>query len=126
MKMKMSKAEPKTELEKLVVEIQEAGQTWIEAKLKSDQLESNEKNVLAAMINELRRGLDKASEAKLECLARGSSEFQTYVTGRVLAQAETGRKKVRYEAALNYWEAKRSQLAFERAQLEKGIFHQGR
>lgn len=118
-----SMSKPETDLERLVIKIQEAGQEWIEAKLRSDQLEGNEKNILAAMINDLRRTLEKASEAKLECLARGSAEFQEYVTGRVMAQAETGRKKVNYEAALNYWEAKRSQLAFDRVKIEKGIYH---
>ena len=115
-----------TPLEKLVIDIQEAGQSWVEAKLQSDQLESDEKNFLAALMNDLEKAFDKISEAKLDRLARGSKDFRNYVTGRVLAQAETGRKKVRYESCLNYWEAKRSQLAFERVKVEKGIFHVGK
>lgn len=114
-----------TELEQLVGNIERAGQEWIAAKLKSDQLDGNEKNYLAGLINDLRKAAgEKPSEAKLECLARGSKGFQEYVVGRVLAVGETGRAKVRYEAALNFWEAKRSQMAFERAKIEKGIFHQ--
>ena len=120
----MSKPEPTT-LEKIVIEIQEAGQAWIEAKLKSDQLEGDEKNLLASMMNDLEKSFDKVSEAKLERLVRGSPEFRGYVTGRIFAQAETGRKKVRYESALNFWEAKRSELAFEREKLSKGVFHIG-
>jgi len=120
-----------TDLEKLVTEIQQAGQDWVEAKLKSDQLESDEKNYLSALMNDLEKTLlqktdVKLSEAKLERMARGSEGFRSYVVGRVTAASETGRKKVRYEAALNFWEAKRSQMAFERAQLEKGIFERGR
>lgn len=114
-----------TNLEKIVIEIQEAGQAWVEAKLKSDQLEADEKSYLAAMMNDLEKTFDKVSESKLDRLVRGSPEFRGYVSGRVFAQAETGRKKVRYEAALNFWEAKRSQLAFEREKLAKGIFHTG-
>lgn len=115
-----------TNFDKLVTEIQRAGQEWIEAKLKSDQLESDEKNFLAAMMNDLEKTFDdKVSEGKLERLVRGSKEFRNYVTGRVAAQAETGRKKIRYENLQNYYEAKRSELAFQREQISKGIFHRG-
>lgn len=122
----MSKAEP-TNLEKLVVEIQTAGQEWIEAKLRSDQLDDGEKNYLAALMNGLENEMkgQKISESKLERLARGSAEFGAYVDGKCKAIAETGRKRVRYEAMRDYWEAQRSQLAFERAKIEKGIFHAG-
>ena len=115
-------------LERLVVEIQEAGQAWIESKLKSDQLDAGEKNYLAALMN----GIDdatkgtKISEAKLERLARGSPEFGNYVIGKVMAIAETGRKKVRYESLQNLWEAKRSELSFERVKIERGIYHEGK
>ena len=120
----------KSELERLVVEIQDAGQAWVEAKLRSDQLEADEKNYLAAIMNELDgaaiEGKIKLSEAKLERLARGGKGFRDYVVGRVMAQAETAKRKVRYEALQNYWEAKRSELAMEREKISKGIFHEGR
>lgn len=115
-----------TNFDKLITEIQHAGQDWVEAKLKSDQLEADEKNFLALMMNDLEKTFDeKVSDSKLERLVRGSKEFREYVTGRVAAQAETGRKKVRYENLQNFYEAKRSQLAFEREKLAKGIFHRG-
>lgn len=122
----MSKPEI-TGLERLVVEIQEAGQEWIESKLKSDQLEDGEKNFLSALMNSLEEAMAgaKITESKLERLARGSPEFGQYVIGKVTALAETSRKKVRYEALQNLWEARRSELAFERAKIEKGIFHIG-
>lgn len=122
----MSKPET-THLEKLVVDIQEAGQAWIEAKLKSDQLDDGEKNYLAALMNGIEEQFKntKISEAKLDRLARGMPEFANYVAGKCEAIAETGRKKVRYEALQNYWEAQRSQLAFEREKISKGIYHTG-
>jgi hypothetical protein len=118
----------RSELEKLVVQIQDGGQAWIEAKLKSDQLVDGEKNFLAALMNDLEKQFKntKMSEAKLDRLARGTVEFQNYVVGKALAIAETGRKKIRYEALQSLWEAKRSELSFERAKLEKGIYHEGR
>lgn len=124
----MSKPELSTDLERLVVEIQQAGQAWIDAKLKSDQLEDGVKNYLAALMNALEEEQFKertVSESKLERLARGSAEFGEYITGKCAAVAETQRKRVRYEALRDLWEARRSQLAFERVQIEKGIFHLG-
>lgn len=123
----MSKPEVTGTLERLVVEIQEAGQEWIEAKLRSDQLDDGEKNYLAALMNGLEEAMKgvKISEAKLERLARGSAEFGQYVIGKCAAIAESSRKRVRYEALQNLWEARRSELAFERAKIEKGIFHIG-
>lgn len=123
----MSKSENLTNLERLVVRIQEAGMDWVESKLQSDQLEADEKNFLAALINDLEKTFDsKVSDTKLERIARGTPEFRQYVTGRVTAQAETLRRKVEYEARQNLWEARRSELAFERAKVEKGIFGSGR
>jgi hypothetical protein len=115
-------------LEKLVVEIQDAGQAWIEAKLRSDQLADGEKNYLAALMNGIDEAMKgkKISEHKLERLARGTPEFGAYVVGKAVAIAETGRKKIRYDALQSLWEAKRSELSFERAKIEKGIFHEGR
>jgi hypothetical protein len=113
------------DLEALVTQINKAGQEWVEAKLKSDQLEADEKNYLAALINELEKAFDKVSETRLERLARGSAEFRAYVTGRIIAQAETNRKKVRYEAAQNLFEAKRSLMALEREKIAKAIYHTG-
>jgi len=128
----MSKSETHADLERLVVEIQTAGQAWIDAKLKSDQLQDGEKNYLAALMNSLDEAWSKGaakkeriSESKLERLARGSPEFGQYVVGKCAAIAETARKRVRYEALRDLWEARRSQLAFERVQIEKGIFAVG-
>ena len=113
------------ELEGLVAEIQQAGQAWIDSRLRSDQLEADEKSYLAALMNDLEKAFkgEKVSEAKLDRLARGSAEFRAYITGRATATAETGRRKVEYDAKLNLWEAKRSTMAFERAKLERGLFH---
>lgn len=118
----------KTDLEKLVVKIQEGGQEWVEAKLKSDQLDDGEKNYLAAIMNGLEQELkgEKLSETKLERLARGSPEFGQYLIGKCSAIAETSRKKIRYEALQNLFEARRSELALERAKIEKGIFELGK
>ena len=122
----MSKSED-TSLQRLVEDIHEAGRAWIAAKLISDQLEDGEKNYLAALMNaeEAKLSGQKIGEGKLERMVRGTPEFGDYVKRKCEALAETGKRKVRYEALQNYWEAKRSEMAFERAKIEKGIFHEG-
>jgi len=116
------------DLSRLIVEIQSAGQDWIKSKLKSDQLVDGEKNYLAALMNNLEMSADgrKMSEGKLERLARGAPEFGQYVTGKCTAVAETARKRVRYESLRDLFEARRSEMAFLRMQIEKGIFSEGK
>lgn len=120
------KQEQVQDLERLVKEIMKAGQDYVAAKLVSDQLQEDEKNFLAELQNNIEESVkDKTSESKLERLARGSQAFRNYVTGRVTANAEMLRKKIRYESLQSLFEAKRSELSFERVKLEKGIFHEG-
>lgn len=115
------------ELEKLVVQIHGAGQAWIDSKLAADQLDRDEKNFLAMLMNALEdNAKEKLAESKLERLARGSKDYRDYVTRMCIAKAEAQRKQVRYENLQALWETKRSELTFERAKIEKGIFHQGR
>lgn len=135
----------KSELENLVVKIQEAGQEWIDAKLKADQLEEDQKSFLASLMNEIDKSYkpgtlvpvdgkggirtiqpEKPTESKLDRQARGSREYREYITSMCLARAEMLRKKVRYDALQSLFEAQRSTLALEREKIAKGIFHEGR
>jgi|SRR5689334_14844008 len=114
-------------LETLAFNIQSAGQEWVKAKLMSDQLEADEKSYLAALMNDLEKASDeKISESKLERLARGSKPFRDYVRGRVIAQAETNRRKVNYEGLQSLFEAKRSEFSLMREKISKGIYDRGR
>src|SRR5262245_23313167 len=105
------------DLEQTVIEYEKAGQEWIEAKLKADQLEEGQKNYLAALINALDQGIygeRTVSESKLEREARGSEEYQAYTRNLCLARAEMLRKKVRFDALDKLFEARRSQQSFEK------------
>ena len=118
----------KDELEAVVTQWKAAGDAWIEAKLKADQLEEDAKNLLAAVINQLEDGLPagiKISETKLERQARGSLEYREYIRGMCAARADALRKKVRFDALEKLFEAKRSKRAFERETVKQGIFHTG-
>ena len=111
------------ELEKMVVQLEKAGQAWVTAKLKADQLEEDQKPYLASLCNALDNG--ETSEAKLDRQAKGSKEYRDYVRDMCLARTEALRQKVRYEGFQALFEAKRSEYALERVKLEKGITHLG-
>lgn len=121
----MSKAEQS--FERLLIEIHDAGQAWIDAQLTARQLEEDQKSYLAALMNEMERTFDsKVSETKLDRLARGAQPYRDYVVRQCTAWAEAQRLRVRYENLQMLLEARRSELAMERAKIEKGIFHEGR
>lgn len=111
-------------LEKTVIEYQQAGKAWVDSKLISDQLEEDQKSFLASLVNELDD--DKTSETKLERKARGSKQYRDYVTNMCLARAEMLKKKVRFDALGMLFESRRSELAFEREGIKKGIFESGK
>jgi len=111
------------ELEKMVVQLEKAGQAWVTARLKSDQLDEDAKPFLASLQNELDDG--NTSEAKLERQAKGSKQFRDYIREMCLARAESLKQKIRYEGFQALFEAKRSEMALERVKIEKGIFHTG-
>jgi len=117
------------DLESTVTEWQAAGDAWVAAKLKSDQLEEDAKSFLAAMINELEDKLPrdaKVIETRLDRRARGTKKYREFIKGMCAARADALIKKVRFDALEKMFEARRSELALERAKIEKGIFHAGR
>ena len=115
-----------TELERLVVDVQESGQAWVKAKLKADQLDEDAKPYLASLENEIEaQEKDSISEAKLERLAKGSQQYRGYIREMCLARGEALKKRVRYEGLQALFEAKRSEFSLEKVKIEKGIFHTG-
>ena len=107
-------------LDKLVMEIQAAGMSWIDAQLKARQLESDAKPYLAALMNDL-----EGSEAARDRQARGSKQYRDYLRDMNLAWAEAKRLEIRYENLQILLDARRSELAMKRAKIEKGIFERG-
>jgi len=111
-------------LEGLVRQYHEAGTAWIEAKLKADLLEEDQKPYLASLQNALDDG--SKSEAKLDREARGSTQYRDFIKGMVLGKAESLRKKVRFDSISMLFSAKQSEMAMEREKISKGIYHEGR
>lgn len=123
----MSKPEP-TSLERLVIEIQEAGNEYLKAKEIAEQLDADEENFLAAMMTAIEKTEfigEKVSDAKLERLARSREEFRSYVRGRIGAQINALRLKNRWENLGKLWESKRSDQSLEKEKISKGIYHVG-
>lgn len=119
-------SDDKPNLEQWVIEYQAAGQAWVKAKLRADQLSEGQKNYLAALINKLEQTQsEKLSETKLERWARGSNDFINYTNNMCQAVSDMLSKRVRYDAMDKWWESKRSGLSFEKEIIRKGIFTQG-
>ena len=113
--------------ERLLREIHDAGQAWIDAQLIARQLEEDQRSFLASLMNEMEKHFDgKVSETKLDRLARGAQPYRDYVMRQCTAWAEAQRLRVRYENLQMLLEARRSELAMERAKVEKGIFAEGK
>lgn len=122
----MSKHDPTNELEATVIEWKSAGDAWIAAKLRADQLEEDAKSFLAALINELeKQEKEKIVEARLDRRARGSKEYRDFIQSMCLARADALTKKVRFDALEKLFEARRSQRAFERETVKQGLYHTG-
>ena len=118
-----------TELEKLTLAIQRAGDEWLESRLVSDQLDADEKNYLAALMSGIEKEQfdgQKVSDAKLERIARAMPEFREYVRSRVAAQIKTLKLKNRYDNLGSLWESKRSDQSLEKEKIAKGLFDSGR
>ena len=112
-----------SELEKRVIHAQDLGQKWAELHELWLQLDRDEKNYLASLMNDLANTTEGLSETKLERLARGSVQFRQYVQRVCIARGEELRAKVRYENARDYFEAARSLEATERQKVKTlGVF----
>ena len=105
-----------TNLERFVTEYHNAGIAWIEAKLLADQLDDDLSSFMSALMNELDNGA--TSEAKLKRLALGDRKYRDQVIATAKARADMLRKKVRYDSLDKLFEAKRSNLSFEKEQMK--------
>ena len=107
----------RTELERRILRAEELGQKWAAADEIFYQLDETKKTVLA----DLMRDLDtdgKASEARLERLARSSQQWRDHIGRLAIAKGEMLRAKVRYESAVAYYEAARTTESTKRVEMQ--------
>lgn len=108
-------------LESLSYLIEEKGKEWNKFKQTAERLDELRKILLAEIQNKeeliaITGGAPKApSETKLERLARGSAEFKAHAESVVVAKKEANDTFMEYEALKNLFDAKRSEMALERA-----------
>jgi hypothetical protein len=103
-------------LEQRIVTAEKYGKEWADKYEVWLQLDESKKNFLASLMNDLDSG--DMSEAKLERLARGSKEFKDFITNLCLAKGQELRSKIRYENAVAFYEAGRTQQANERVKMQ--------
>jgi len=107
----------RSELEKRIIFAEEQGQKWAELHAIALQLQEDKTNYLSALMNDL-EAQEEMSEKKLERIARGSKQFREYIKNMCIAKGEELRAKVRYENAVNYYEAGRTAETTNRVKMQ--------
>lgn len=105
-----------TELEKRIVRAEELGQKWADAEATFYQLDETKKSVLADLMKDLDDG--DTSETKLERLARARKEWKEHIANLAIAKGQVLRAKVRYEAAVSWYEAGRTTESTNRVKMQ--------
>ena len=108
-------------LDSLSYSIEEKGKEWNKAKQVAERNDELRKILLAELQNEYEKDVLDAgaakgpSESKLERLARGSARFRAHMEETVVSKQEANDRFMEYEALKNLFDAKRSEMALERA-----------
>jgi len=110
----MSEITPSGIFEKLT----NLGSDWADKKASAEQLERNAKNSLSLFFNHHKSAGKGVEEAKH--LAQVEPDYQTIAEAAIEASRDTMRAKVKYEAALTYFEAWRTIEANHRAAARSG------
>lgn len=105
-----------TELETRIIRAEQLGQAWAEADEMFYQLDETKKSVLADLIKDLDDG--DTSEAKLERLARSQKNWKEHIQNLAVAKGKMLRAKVKYESAVAYYEACRTNEATKRVEMQ--------
>lgn len=77
------------------------------------------KHYLSARIMELRTDNPKASEAKLDVMARASKEYKDQLTLLSKDLKEAGRLKIQYEDAVREVESCRTRISLRKSEIER-------
>ena len=103
-------------LEEIVHITNKVGLDYVEAKKKADHLTLLKSSTKAKVILRLDDG--KLSEVKLTRLAEVDPEYLAFIEELTEAKKESDRLKVRYESYKNLFEAKRSILSYQKAEMK--------
>lgn len=103
-------------LEEIVVLANKIGLEFVQAKRESERLELMKNSVRSKIM--LRLDHESLTEAKLKRLSETDPEYLEFIELLVNAKAETEKLRIRYESYKNLFEAKRSLLSFQKAEMK--------
>lgn len=105
-------------LEEIVHIANKVGLDFAEAKQKAEHLALMKASTRAAVMLRIENnGSEKYSESKLQRLAETDPEYLEFLTSLSDAKKESERLKVRYESYKNLFEAKRSMMSLQKAEM---------
>lgn len=107
---------PHSELEKRIIRAEKLGEEYAERDALYYQLDETKKSVLADLMKDLDNG--DTSEAKLERMARATKEWRDHINNLALAKGQMLRARVRYEAAVAWYEAARTAESTNRVKMQ--------
>lgn len=103
-------------LEDIVHLANKAGLEYVEARKAFDQADLLKASVKARIAHSLDNG--ELSESRLRRLMECSEEYQDYMKKLALLKAESEKKRVRYESYKNLFDARRSLLSYQKAEMK--------
>jgi len=103
-------------LEDIVHLTNKVGMEYVAAKKEADKLDLMKATVRARVM--LRHDDEKKSEAKIRRLAETDEEYVEYLVKLSNAKSEFERLKMRYESYKNLFDARRSMLSYQKAEMK--------
>ena len=103
-------------LEEIVHLTNRVGMEYVAVKKDADRLDLLRATIRARLM--IRHDDDKISEAKIKRLAEADPEYVEFLEKLALAKAESDRLKMRYDSYRNLFDARRSMLSYQKAEMK--------
>ncbi len=103
-------------LEEIVHLTNRVGMEYVALKKEADRLELLRATIRARLM--IRFDDDKISEAKLKRLAESDPEYEAFLEKLAQARSEADRLKMRYDSYKNLFDARRSMLSYQKAEMK--------
>jgi hypothetical protein len=103
-------------LEEIVHLTNRVGMEYVASKKEADRLDLLRATVRARLM--IRYDDDKISEAKIKRLAESDPEYVEFLEKLAVAKSEADRLKMRYDSYRNLFDARRSMLSYQKAEMK--------
>lgn len=110
-----NKVPSKHSLEDIVHLTNKVGVEYVQAKSQAERLDLLKPTKRAELMESFDDG--SRSEAKIRRLAETSQDYISFLEELTLAKAEAERLKIRYDSYKNLFEARRSMLSYQKAEM---------